>query len=315
MTSKVVFMGTPEFAVPSLKALFSNSMFEVAAVYTQPDKEAGRGRYISSSPVKELALSHNIKVHQPASLKEGNVIDHIKILQPDVIVVAAYGRIIPSEILCIPIHGCINVHPSLLPRYRGSSPTMEAILQGDSVTGVTIMLLDQGMDTGPLLTQRTIPVCDEDTNGTLGARLACTGADLLVETLPLWIAGKIQPQPQDESKASYTRIIAKEDGEINWHQAAVELWRRIRAFNPWPGCYTWWQEKRLRIIEALPIAAEYPAEAGRVLVITLGQESEIAVGTGQGVLSLNKIQLEGKRIVTAEEFVRGQRDFVGSKLR
>lgn len=307
-------MGTPEFAVPGLEALFADTSYDVIAVYTQPDREAGRGRHLASSPVKELALSRGIEVVQPVSLKDKSVVEHIENLKPDLLVVAAYGRIITPEILCIPEFGCINIHPSLLPHYRGSSPIVEPILQGDQVTGVTIMLLDRGMDTGPILAQKEVPVSDEDTAGSLTEKLAEIGAGLLMETLPRWITGKIEPQPQDESKASYTRIINKEDGEINWHLPAIDLWRRVRAFSPWPGSYTRWQGKLLRIIEAIPVSAKDPVEEGRVIALKQERKSDIAVGTGDGYLCLIKVQMEGKRVMPADEFVRGQRDFIGSQL-
>lgn len=306
-------MGTPEFAAPSLEALL-NDACEVVAVFTQPDKEAGRGRYITSSPVKELALSRGLEVMQPETLKDSNVVAHIVGLKPDLIVVAAYGRIIPSGILNIPEYGCINVHPSLLPCYRGSSPIPTAILQGDEVTGVTIMLMDKGMDTGPILTQKTVSILGEDTTGSLMDRLAQVGARLLVDTLRQWLGGKITPQPQDENRASYTKIISKEDGKMDWHLTAMELWRRVRAFDPWPGCYTSWQGKRLKINEAIHLPGGKAEEAGKVVALPLGTQAPIGVATRDGILGLINVQLEGKRAMSAEEFIRGQHDFVGSRL-
>jgi methionyl-tRNA formyltransferase len=313
MKKRVIFMGTPEFAVASLEVLI-NSAYEVVAVYTQPDKEAGRGRHIISSPVKELALYRGLEVMQPETLKDGSVVAHIASLKPDLIVVAAYGRIIPSEILNMPEFGCLNVHPSLLPYYRGSSPIATAILQGDEVTGVTIMLLDKGMDTGPILAQKSVSISVEDTTGSLTVRLAQVGAQLLVEALPQWLEGKITPQPQDEGRASYTKIISKEDGELDWHLTALELWRRVRAFDPWPGCYTWWQGKRLKVNETIPLAGGKPEETGKVVALPQGAKAPVGVVTRDGILGLIRVQLEGKRVTSAEEFVRGQRDFVGSSL-
>ncbi len=313
MAKRVIFMGTPEFAAPSLEALLSSAL-KVVAVYTQTDKEAGRGRHITSSPVKELALSRGVEVVQPETLKDSNVAEHVTGLKPDLIVVAAYGRIIPSEILSIPEFGCLNVHPSLLPCYRGSSPIATAILRGDEVTGVTIMLMDKGMDTGPILTQKSLSISAEDTTGSLTARLAQVGAELLMEALPLWLEGKIIPQQQDEARASYTKIIAKEDGEMDWRLTALELWRQVRAFEPWPGCYTWWQGKRLKINEAISLPGEKPGEAGKVIALPQGAKASIGVETRDGILGIIRVQLEGKRAMSAEEFVRGQRDFVGSRL-
>jgi len=305
-------MGTPEFAVPSLEALLGNA-YEILAVYTQPDKEAGRGRHVASTPVKHLALSRGLPVVQPETLKDANVVTAIAGLKPDLIVVAAYGRIITSEILALPEFGCLNVHPSLLPRYRGSSPIASAILQGDEVTGVTIMVMDKGMDTGPVLTQRTVPIAPDNTTGSLTTKLAQIGAQLLIETVPQWVDGKIKPQPQYESRATYTRVIAKDDGKLDWSLTALDLWRRVRAYDPWPGCYTWWQEKRLKIVAAMPLPGGKPEEAGKVVALPSGAAA-IGVATRDGILGLAKVQLEGKRVMSAEEFIRGQRDFVGSQL-
>jgi len=313
MKKRVVFMGTPDFAMPSLEALF-DSGYEIVAVYTQPDKEAGRGRHIAESPIKKLALSLGLKVVQPETLKDGKGAAYIAGLRPDLIVVAAYGRIITSEILDLPEFGCLNVHPSLLPYYRGSSPIATAIMRGDEVTGVTIMLLDKGMDTGPILAQENVPISAGDTTGSLTIRLARVGAQLLIKTLPQWLEGKITPQLQDEIKASYTKTISKEDGELDWHLTALELWRRIKALDPWPGCYTWWQGKRLKINQAFPLPGERAGEAGRVVALPQEAEAPIGVETRDGILGLIRVQLEGKRMVSAEEFVRGQRNFVGSSL-
>lgn len=313
MKARVIFMGTPEFAVPSLEALLSNA-YDVVAVHTQPDKEAGRGRHTAFSPVKELALSRSLEVVQPETLKDKNVVAHIAGLKPDLIVVAAYRRIIISEILTIPEFGCINIHPSLLPHYRGSSPIASAILQGDDVTGITIMVMDKGMDTGPTLTQRTVSIAAEDTTGSLTTKLAQVGAQLLIETLPGWLGGEIKPQPQDGSRATYTKVIAKEDGKMDWALTALELWRRVRAYDPWPGCYTWWQGKRLKIIEAVPLAGGKSEEPGKVVALPAEAKTTIGVQTRDGLLGLIRVQMEGKRAMSAEEFLRGQRDFVGSRL-
>lgn len=306
-------MGTPEFAVPALAALLDED-YHVAAVYTQPDKEAGRGRHVASSPVKELALSHGLEVVQPETLKDKSVVARIADVTPDLIVVAAYGRIITAEILALPEFGCINIHPSLLPRYRGSSPIASAILQGDDVTGVTIMAMDKGMDTGPALAQRTVPVAAEDTTGSLTMKLADIGARLLIETLPQWFAGGIKPQPQDEIRATYTRVIAKEDGKMDWSLTALELWRWVRAYDPWPGCYTWWQGRRLKVIEAVPLPGGKSEETGKVMALPAAAKTAVGVQTRDGILGLVKVQLEGKRAMSAGEFIRGQRDFVGSLL-
>ncbi len=306
-------MGTPEFAVPSLLSL-NSSPYRPVAVYTQPDKRVGRGRMVASSPVKEQAITNGIQVTQPENLRDAFVIEQITELAPDLIVVAAYGKIIPPEILSLPEHGCINLHPSILPRYRGASPVAAAILNGDRITGVTIMLLDAGMDSGPVICQKEVTISDEDTTGTLTEKLGHIGAQLMMETIPLWIEGKIKPQPQDDNQATYTRVMTKEDGEIDWHIPALDIWRRVKAFDPWPGCYTRWRGKQLKIKGAVVLQGVSCGQAGRVIALPRSEPTVVGVETGNGVLGLLSIQLEGKREMSAMEFVRGQREFIGSIL-
>ena len=313
MKNKIIFLGTPEFSVPSLETLIHGG-YQVVAVYTQPDKRAGRGRQIISSPVKQLALPQGLDVVQIEKFKVAGTVEKLAALAPELIVVAAFGLLLPPEVLNLPKLGCLNVHPSLLPRHRGASPVAAAVLQGDEKTGVTIMLLDAGMDTGPILNQREVPISNEDTTGSLGVKLAKVGAQLLMETLPLWIEGRIKPRLQDDNKASYSRMIKKEDGEIDWRLSAQELWRRVRAFDPWPGCYARWRDKRLKLIKVLPLYGEKSNEPGRVIAVVPPALVTVGVETGDGVLGLVSIQLEGKRELSAEEFVRGQRDFIGSRL-
>jgi len=313
MIKRVVFMGTPGFAVPSLEAL-TRSPYRVVAVYTQPDRKAGRGQSIVFSPVKQLALSQGLEMVQPNNLRVTGTVEKLASFAPDLIVVAAFGHILPQEVLALPKSGCINVHPSLLPRYRGASPVATAILQGDEITGVTIMLLDSGMDTGPILSQKEVPISADDTTGSLTAKLAEVGAQLLMETLPLWIDGRIKPQPQEESRASYSEVINKGDGEMNWRLPALELWRRVRAFNPWPGCYIRWRGRRLKISKAVPLQGDKSGELGKVIALSPPAPAAVGVETGDGILGLLGVQLEGKREMSADEFVRGQRDFIGSSL-
>lgn len=310
---RVVFMGTPEFAVPALRALI-DSPYQVAAVYTQPDTRAGRGQQVTTSPVKEVAIAQGIPLAQPETLKEPGIMAQLSSFNPEVIVVAAFGHILPPQILDLPKFGCLNIHPSLLPRHRGPSPVAAALLHGDEVTGVTIMLMDAGLDTGPILAQRKVSISPEDITGSLTEKLAEVGAQLLMETLPLWSRGEIRPQPQDESQATYTRVITKKEGEIDWHLSAWQLWRQVRAFSPWPGCYTWWQGRRLRIIQAVPLPGTTTAEVRKVIALTQPSAAVVGVGTGDGILGLCRVQLEGKREMTAAEFVRGQRDFIGASL-
>ena len=306
---RIVFMGTSDFAVPTLEYLASGA-HELVAVYTQPDRHAGRGRPLSQSPVKKVALGHGLLVRQPESLKYSDVVDSLAQLKPDAIVVAAFGKILPDSVLSMPDFGCINIHPSLLPRHRGPSPIQGAILAGDERTGVTIMVMDAGIDSGPILAQREVPIDPADTSQSLSARLALLGAQLLAETLPLWFSQATSPQPQNDRNASYTAPLAKEQGVIDWHLPAVEIWRRVRAYQPWPGCHTRWQRRTLKVLEAacLPGVSDQP---GRVVAL---EGRGVGVQTGDGVLQLLSVQLEGKREMSAKEFVRGQRDFVGALL-
>jgi len=259
---RLIFMGTPDFAVPVLKALIGR--YEIVGVVTQPDRRAKRGRKVEAPPVKILALAHDLPVLQPSRLRQPDVVAELRALASEAIVVAAYGQILPAEVLAIPPRGCLNVHASLLPRYRGAAPVAAAILAGEEETGVTIMLMDERMDTGPILSQ-----------------------------------------------ATYSRIIAKDDGLIDWSQSAVEIWRRCRAYHPWPGTYTYWRDKLLKVLraEALPHWSG-EGEPGQVMALDEG----LAVATPEGALLLGEVQLAGKRALNAQDFARGQRDFVGSVL-
>ena len=309
-------MGTPEFAVPSLECLVLNQ-YQVISVYTQPDKPAGRGRSPVSPPLKRVALTWKLPVVQLVSLKGAKVVAQLVGLHPDVIVVAAFGQILPPIVLDIPGFGCINIHPSLLPRFRGRSPVAAAILAGDEFTGVSIMLMDRGLDTGPVLARAQIPISPWDTTGLLTVKLSLIAARLLQEVLPRWQRGEITPQLQNDAEATSCSPISKEEGEIDWHLPAIYIWRRVRAFQPWPGCYTKWQGKRLEIIEAVPLPEESTDGAGRIVALTPAAERSWAafgVGTGDGVLGVLKVQLAGKRVMSAAEFLRGQRQFIGTSL-
>jgi len=311
---RVIFMGSPEFAVLPLEYLVLNQ-YHVVAVYTQPDRPAGRGRALLASPVKRTAAAWKLPVVQPASLKRPEAVAELESLRPDVIVVAAFGQILPPPVLAIPRYECLNIHASLLPRFRGASPVAAAILAGDEFTGVSIMLMDEGLDTGPLLGRAQIPVAAVDTTGSLTAKLSWIGAQLLLEVLPRWLKGELTPQPQNEAQASYAGPISKEAGEIDWQLAAVDIWRRVRAFYPWPGAYTSWRGRRLRILEAVPLSGGEGARAGQVVALSgEGTAPAFGVGTGEGVLGILKLQLEGKRVTTAADFLRGQRGFIGAQL-
>lgn len=307
--ARVAFMGTPEFGVPTLTALDEHQ--EVVGVVTQPDRRAGRGRKLVPSPVKETALARKLPVFQPQTLRSSEAVAHLAGWQPDVIVVVAFGQILHKPILELPPHGCLNVHASLLPRYRGAAPIPAAILAGDLVTGVTIMEMDEGMDTGPILAQAELPITPDDTTGSLTAKLSDLGAELLTKMLPMWLRGEIVARPQDEAEASYCRMLRKEDGRLVWSQSAAYLDRQVRAYNPWPGAFTTWQGQRLKILRARPQpGGQGPATPGQVVDMQDG----IGVVTGRGLLELQEVQLAGKKPASGEAFARGQRDLIGACL-
>jgi len=306
-------MGSPEFAVPSLEHLIL-SHYQVAAVYTRPDRPAGRGRSLVSTPVKKVAITHKLPVIQPAGLKDAETIARLAGFHPDIIVVAAFGQILPQSILDLPRYGCINLHPSLLPRFRGASPVASAILAGDDFTGVSVMLMDKGLDTGPILARAQIPISALDTTDSLTAKLSLIAAQLLLEVLPHWVRGELTPRPQNEAEATYSNPISKEDGEINWHLPAIDIWQRVRAFHPWPGCYTRWQGRQLKIIEAVPLPGEGSVEVGQVVAMP-EEKAAFGVGTGSGILGVITVQIEGKRVMSAAQFLRGQRQFIGVILK
>lgn len=307
-------MGTPAFAIPSLGRLLSAG-YQIVGVFTAPDSTAGRGREPFASPVKKYALSKGLNVYQPGSLRRGGAPEVIAGLRPDLIVLAAYGILLPQAVLDIPTKGTLNIHPSLLPKYRGASPIAWPVLSGDTETGVTIFLVDVGMDTGPILSQRSVPLTGDETTGSLTMFLADVGADLLLDTVPKWLNGESSPMPQDDSKASVTRLLKKEDGYIDWRSSAVEIERRVRAYNPWPGAFTSWQGKILKILSSGVVSQDTEEEVGKVIQIRDREDQPaIAVQTGCGALVLKGIQLEGRKAMDATEFTRGQRGFVGSVL-
>lgn len=307
--TRVIFMGTPEFAVPSLAALAAGAA-AVVAVVTQPDRPSGRGQQLAMSPVKAFALAHGLPVWQPPTLKTPEVVAMLAELRPDVIVVAAFGQILRPNVLDLPPHGCINVHASLLPRWRGAAPVQAAILAGDQVTGSTIMRMDPGMDTGPILAQAALTIAPRDTGGTLTARLAQQGADLLAETLPRWLAGEITPRPQDASLATLCRPLRKEQGVIDWSRPAAQIALAVRAFNPWPAAYTRWQGQQLKILQAEALLGSTGDPPGCVVTV----DGAPAVATGDGLLRLDEVQLAGRSAMTGRDFARGQRSFVGSRM-
>ncbi|MEE8345980.1 MAG: methionyl-tRNA formyltransferase [Dehalococcoidia bacterium] len=317
----IVFLGTPAFAVPSLRRLVDEG-FELAAVYTQPDRPAGRGRRPTPSPVKEAALKMGLLVRQPESLRDPSALAEFASLRAEAAVGVAYGQILRQEMLEIPPQGVLNVHPSLLPRHRGASPIPAAILAGDPETGVTIIAMDPGMDTGPILAQRSLPIEDSDTTGSLTEKLAGVAAGVLAETLPRWLGGEIEPKPQDHSLATKAPLLKKEHGAIDWALPAIDIWRRVRAYNPWPGAYTTVDGQLLRIWQAWPLPSG-GATPGMVVALNDEQraglprgadEGAFGVQTGDGVLAVLTVQREGRRVLPAGEFLRGMREFIGRRL-
>jgi methionyl-tRNA formyltransferase len=308
--TRVVFMGSPRFAIPSVHALLRHG-HEIVLVVTQPARPAGRGKTLHQPPVAALAERLGLALAQPERIRAPAAIDQLAARTPDAIVVAAYGQILPRSVLDIPRLGCINVHPSLLPRHRGAAPIPAAILAGDAETGVAIMQMDEGMDTGPVLSMRRIPLRPEDDQLTLTSKLAVLGAELLAETLAAVAAGRSQPVRQEAEMATVSRPIARGDATLAWERPAVELWRQVRAYAEAPQAITWWGKRALRII-----AADYVADDGRAAlepgeVIAWGPEARapqaIAVGTGRGVLIPRILGVEGRRLMPVDAFLPHRR--------
>lgn len=299
-------MGTPDFAVPALRRLIETH--EVIGVVTQPDRPAGRGGKVQPSPVKQIALDTGIPIFQPERLRRVEAIDQLRQWDAELYVVAAFGQILPQAVLDIPRYGSINVHASLLPRWRGAAPIQAAIRAGDSETGITIMKMDAGLDTGPILSQRAIPIAADETGQSLHDKLARLGGDLLIDTLPGYLSGAIQPVLQDERIATFAPRIDKDQGRIDWAQSASQIERTVRAFTPWPGTFTHWNDQLLKILEGEPIDGSTSPGA----VVERG--GVIAIGTGDGLFQLERVQLEGRKPTLIDDFVRGYPDFVGSQL-
>lgn len=295
---RIVFMGSPQFAVPILEALVT--AYPVVGVVTQPDKPAGRGNRLTPPAVKVRAQELGIPVFQPKRVSHPEAVERLRAWNPDLIVVAAYGQILKPNVLALPRYGCINVHASLLPRWRGAAPIAYAIWHGDTETGVTIMLMDEGLDTGPILAQRRVPIHPDDTQGTLSMRLAQEGAALLLETLPRYLAGEVRPQPQDNRLATYAPMLRREQGLLDFTQPAAVLARQIRAFHPWPGTFTFWKGQRLKVHRGHAVDTPSPGPGKPVI-----WEGRPAVGTAEGLLVLDEVQLEGRKPVSGEAFLRG----------
>jgi methionyl-tRNA formyltransferase len=299
---RVVFMGSPDFAVPALKALAQH--YPVVGVVTQPDRPAGRGRTLKPPAVKEAALLLGLPVIQPEKLRQPEAMQQLSEWAPDLIVVAAFGQILRLDVLDLPKFGCINIHGSLLPRWRGAAPIQAAILEGDRETGVTIMKMDLGVDTGPILSRRYIPIHPDDTAGTLFEKLAPLGADLLLETLPRYLSGELQPQPQPAEGVTYAPMLKKEDGLLDFSQPAIGLERRVRAFDPWPGTWFPWNNELLKVLRA-HVSAEASPGMGRRLTL----KGYPALGTGEGILILEEVHPAGKKPMPGKAFLAGARDW------
>lgn len=305
---KTIFMGTPEFALPGLKALLESPDFEIIGVYTQPDKPAGRKQRLTPPPIKTLAIQNNIPVFQPEKIK--TEIDNIKSLNPDLIVVIAYGKIIPQAILDIPQYGCINVHASLLPKYRGASCLAAPILNGDKESGITIMEMDAGMDTGKIIKQVSTLLSPQETLATLHDRLAKLGAEILTDTLKRYIQGEIKAEVQDENQASYVQLIKKEDGHLQPRLSAAELERKVRAYNPWPGAFLVLDNgEKLKILEAKAEKSENNSNIGEIYL----NNGRLALNCGQDILFILKLQRENRNAMSASDFLKGNQDILKLK--
>ena len=309
---RLVFMGTPDFAVPSLQALIDGGD-EVVGVLSQPDKPAGRRMVLHAPPVKQYALAHDVPVFQPDSIRTREAIERLRTWRPDLIVVAAYGKILPAAVLALPRGGCINVHASLLPKYRGAAPIQWAIARGEAQTGVTIMQINDKMDAGDILFQKTVALKSDETGGSLHDTLAALGARALIEAIAGLKAGKLIAVPQDEPAATYAPRLRKEDGEIDWSQPAVRIERRVRAFHPWPSAYTWLAGKRLKILAAHVQNGVRRDSAAPATVIDL-QDDFLSVATGDGNLNVGSVQLQGKKALPIAAFVKGHRLAPGDRL-
>ncbi|TXK85842.1 methionyl-tRNA formyltransferase [Paenibacillus sp. N3.4] len=307
-------MGTPDFAVPSLQLLLEEG-YNVTTVVTQPDRPKGRKRVLTPPPVKVEAEKHGIPVLQPERLRHADSVDVLRELKPDLIVTAAYGQILPKSVLELPQYGCINIHASLLPKYRGGAPIHHAVLRGESVTGVTIMYMAEGLDTGDMISSVELPIADTDTTGTLFYKLSIAGADLLKRTLPDLLAGRIQAVPQNEADAVYSPNIRRDDELMNWSRSSVELWNQIRGLNPFPGAYTLWNGEVMKVwASANPKTSVEPRSrslsemSGNAPVpgtVLNSNEQGIEVMTGEGTLWLTNIQPSGKKAMPVSEFIRG----------
>lgn len=312
---KIVYMGTPDFAVNPLHAL-AEAGYEVAGVVTQPDKPKGRGKTMLPTPVKEEALKHGFPVYQPVKVRDPEFLQVLEKLDPDIIVVAAFGQIIPKSILELPKYGCINIHASLLPKYRGAAPIQQAVIDGEKESGVTIMRMGTGLDTGDMISKIVVPIAKDETGGTLFDKLAEAGAKLLVETLPHIFDGTAVYEKQpEESPTPYAGMITKQMGLINFGKSAAELERLVRGLNPWPSAFTFWNGKTLKVWESFVVKSEETgAEKSEPGTVVKTDKKGIYVACGEDVLVLSQVQLEGKKRMDADAFLRGCHIETGSRF-
>lgn len=313
---KVLFMGTPDFAATILEEILA--AYSVLGVVTQPDKPKGRGKELVYSPVKELALKHDLPVYQPIKVKEPEFLEEVEKLQPDVIVVAAFGQILPKALLDIPKHGCINVHASLLPKYRGAAPIQYSVIDGEKETGITIMYMDIGLDTGDIILQDVVPISAKETGGSLFDKMAEQGAASIIKALKQIEAGEVNRIPQDNEKATYVKMISKEMGRLDFTKSAIQLERLIRGLNPWPSAYTFLDGKSLKFWQAetedISEGQKLEFEGYTPGTVVEVRNNELVIMTGEGLLVVKELQLEGKKRMPADAFLRGVSITVGTKL-
>jgi len=308
--TRIIFFGTPEPAAKALRSLVEDG-HDVAAVFTRPDRVSGRSRKPWPTPVNEAAMELGLTAHTPQGLRGDDVLNDLAGISADIFVVLAYGRILPPAILALPPRGVLNVHPSLLPLYRGPSPVVTAIRDGAPETGVSVMLLDEGMDTGPVIAQSApVPITESDTAESLTDQLFTMGVDLLVETIPAWERGDLEAVPQDDALATVTSLVEKSDGELDFGKSALDIARAIRAYHPWPGTFTRWDGKLLKILDA---SVSESAEDFRRGVVSI-RDGRLTIGTGAGNLDVKRLQLEGRGAVSAEDFLRGYPAIEGARL-
>jgi len=298
---RTVFMGTPEFALPTLEGLL-NAGVNLVGVFTQPDRPSGRGKLLTPPPVKQLAMARGIPVYQPLKLRLPEVVETLRTLSPDLIVVVAYGQILPKSVLDIPRYGCINVHASLLPKYRGAAPINKAIIDGETETGVTTMVMDVGLDTGDMLVKHTTRIAPDETAGELHDRLALLGREAMTETLKQLCAGTLVREQQNDALSCYAPMLKKEDGRLDWTRSAVQLHNQVRGLDPWPGAYTFLAGEPLKLTRTRPLGEAHTAAPGTVLATS---RDGVHIACGQGVLSIGELQLPGRRRLPAADFLRG----------